>query len=63
MGLSKATNLFFSLLCLAILLIYEYFEYLGKKIKWNEITSSFALILIILFGQFADDNVFIYFQF
>tara|TARA_B100002052_G_scaffold217900_1_gene199873 strand:+ start:412 stop:1833 length:1422 start_codon:yes stop_codon:yes gene_type:complete len=63
MGLSLATNLLFSILCLIILLIFEYIEFKGRKIKFTPILSSFVIIFIILFGQFIDDNMFIYFQF
>lgn len=63
MGLSLATNLLFSILCLIILLIFEYLEFKGRKIKFTPVVSSFVIIFIILFGQFIDDNVFIYFQF
>ena len=63
MGLAALSNLIMAVGVLVLLLLFEYQIYKGNKINWNPIKISFCVIIIILFGQFLEDNLFIYFQF
>lgn len=62
-GLASFSNLVIASGMLLLLLIYEFQSEKGKVHKSTIFSNAVILLLILLFGQFLDEGMFIYFQF
>lgn len=62
-GLASFSNLVIASGMLGLLLFYEFQSERGKVHKSTIFSNSVILLMILLFGQFLDEGMFIYFQF
>jgi alginate O-acetyltransferase complex protein AlgI len=63
MGMASLSNFILTIFWLFYLMFIEYKQEKGVMVKVNVLSITSLILIILFFGQFVDNNTFIYFQF